>query len=194
MTTNYDSRRYALVNRWDARHLKTVQRLVQPNPGQRILEVGCGRGHLVLRLQAMGVEAVGVDANTQAAGVAVANGVLPMRAESLEFDDSTFDAVVSIHAIEHIPALEMALFEMARVLRPGGKMLLIYPAEPVKGLFAIPTSVILHGTPWKAGQIHVHRLYPKRLRNITRPLGLWHLHSEFNLVSSPQFVTLLTKP
>lgn len=190
----YDSRRYALVNRWDPRHLHTVRRLLDPRPGERILEVGCGRGHLTKRLQDLGVEAVGVDANPQAAAVAVAKDVRAMRAEMLAFPDGSFDKVVSVHAIEHVPPLERALAEMARVLRRGGRMLLIYPAEPIRGIFAVPTSVILHGTPFKARQIHIHRLTPRRVRALTGSLGLTHLHSELNLLSSPQFVTLVEKP
>ncbi len=192
--TTYHSRRYALVNRWDPRHLKTVQRLVNPQPGDRVLEVGCGRGHLTKRLRDLGVDAVGIDANPEAAMVAVSNGVSYMRAETLEFDGETFDIVVSVHAIEHIPPIELALVEMWRVLRPGGKALLIYPAEPIQGIFAVPTSVILHGTPFKARRIHCHKLWPAKLRRITEGVGFRHHHSEFNLLSSPQFATVLEKP
>ena len=37
---------------------------------------------------------------------------------------------------------ERALEEMARVLKPGGEAMFIYPAEPIQGLYAIPTSII----------------------------------------------------
>src|SRR3990172_8303533 len=138
MPTTYDSRRYALVNRWDPRHMRTVRRVVAPKPGWRVLDVGCGRGHLTMRLQELGCDATGVDANPQAAAVAVTSGIETMRAERLGFPDGTFDLVVSVHAIEHIPPLEQTLAEMARGLKPGGRLLLIYPAEPIKGIFPLP--------------------------------------------------------
>lgn len=185
----YDSRRYALVNRWDPSHLETVDRLLPLQPSTTVLEVGCGSGHLTKRLAARGVDIVGIDANPNAAEVADSDRVLTMRAEALDFENDSFDALVSVHAIEHIPALEAALVEMARVLRPGGQALFIYPAEPIMGLYAIPTSMILHGTPFKAREVHCHKLWPSKLRRMVEPLGWAETHHEFNLLKSPQFVS-----
>lgn len=189
----YDSRRYALVNRWDPQHLKTVDRLLPLNPGDRVLEVGCGSGHLTKRLAARGIDIVGIDANPNAREVADTDRVLHMRAEQLDFEDKEFDAVVSVHAIEHIPPLDEAVAEMARVLQPQGRALLIYPAEPIQGLYAIPTSVILYGTPFKARQVHCHKLWPSKVRRIVEPFGLTETHHEFNLWKSPQFVSLFAR-
>lgn len=187
---SYDSKRYALLNRWDPRHLGTVERLLGPKPGERVLEVGCGRGHLNKRLRDKGVDAVGIDANPQAAEHAVSDGVITMDAAHLRFDDDSFDKIVSVHAIEHIPSIEDAFAEMARVLRPGGTALFVYPAEPIKGIWAIPTAVILHSNPLKATRVHCNWLWPARVRELARPVGMTELHSEFNLLSSPQFVSL----
>ena len=113
-----------------------------------------------------------------------------MRAEELAFPDDSFDAVVSVHAIEHIPDLAGAFAEMARVLRPGGRALFVYPAEPVQGMFAVPTAVILHGSPFRAREVHCQWLWPAKVRRLLAPLGFVPVHSEFNLRSSPQFVSL----
>ncbi|HEY6628839.1 MAG TPA: methyltransferase domain-containing protein [Acidimicrobiia bacterium] len=191
--SEYDSRRYALVNRWDPQHLKTVDRLLPLNPGDRVLEVGCGSGHLTKRLAARGIDVVGIDANPNAREVAGTDRVLHMRAEQLGFEDKEFDAVISVHAIEHIPPLDEAVAEMARVLQPQGRALLIYPAEPIQGLYAIPTSVILYGTPFKAREVHCHKLWPSKVRRIVEPFGLTETHHEFNLWKSPQFVSLFTR-
>lgn len=185
--TVYDSRRYALLNRWDPSHLKRIDRLVSITADTRVLEVGCGRGHLTKALANRGVDIVGIDANPQAADLADHGQVRHMRAEQLEFDDASFDLIISVHAIEHIPELPRALSEMARVLAPGGNAVHIYPAEPIQGLYAIPTSVILHGTPFKARQVHCHKLWPAKLRRLSAPTGLIQTHSEFSLFKSPQF-------
>lgn len=187
--SEYDSRRYALVNRWDPSHLVKVDRLLPLEPGARVLEIGCGAGHLTRRLAEREVDITGIDANPSAAELAASSRVRTMRAESLEFEDDSFDAIVSVHAIEHIPALEAAFVEMARVLRPGGDALFIYPAEPIMGLYAIPTSVILHGTPLKAREVHCHRLWPAKVRRMVDSLGWMETHHEFNLLKSPQFVS-----
>ena len=193
MSTDYDSTRYALVNRWDRRHEATVRRVLDPRPGERILEVGCGRGHLTRVLDEWGLEVIGIDANPRAAEVAVSDKVRHMYGEHLDFSDASFDKIVSIHAIEHIPGLEAALDEMARVLKPSGRAMFVYPAEPIQGIWAVPTAVILHKNPLKARQVHCQWLWPAKVRRMTADRGFRHLHSEFNLVSSPQFVTLLER-
>lgn len=191
--TVYDSRRYAILNRWDPSHLKRVARLVSIRPGQHVLEVGCGRGHLVKAFADRGVDVIGIDANPQAAEVAAPGLVRHMRAEALEFGDQTFDFVIAVHAIEHIPELEKALAEMARVLKPGGRAVFVYPAEPIQGLYAIPTSVILHGTPFKAREVHCHKLWPAKLRRLAEPVGLRQTHSEFSFFKTPQFAAVFEK-
>lgn len=196
METNqnpYNSRRYAMVNRWDPDHLKTVDRLLELPPGTRVLEVGAGAGHLTKRLAERGVDIVGIDVNPEAASVAGTDRVVEMSADDMTFSDGEFDAVVSFHAIEHIPALDEAAAEIARVLKPGGKALLVYPAEPIQGIFAIPTAVILHGNPFKARQIHCHWLWPARVRQLFARHGLSEVQHQFKLFKSPQFVSLLRK-
>lgn len=116
-----------------------------------------------------------------------------MKAEQLDFPDESFDALVSVHAIEHIPPLEQAASEMARVLRTGGQALFIYPAEPVQGLYAVPTSVILHRTPFRARQVHCHKLWPAKVRRLMEPHGLVEIHHEMNLWRSPQFISVFVK-
>jgi ubiquinone/menaquinone biosynthesis C-methylase UbiE len=101
--------------------------------------------------------------------------------------------VVSVHAIEHIPPLDQAAAEMSRVLKPGGSALFIYPAEPIQGLYAIPTSVILYGTPFKATTVHCHRLTPSKVRRLMGFHGLTETHHEFNLIKSPQFISRFSK-
>ena len=55
MTARYDSRRYALINRWNPRNLEIIRDWVAPAPGDQVLDVGCGKGHLVKALSELGV-------------------------------------------------------------------------------------------------------------------------------------------
>jgi len=87
-----------------------------------VLEVGCGRGGL----QGAVVRWVGVDLAVSAAG-SIHKPFVCASAERLPFPDGAFDCVWSIHVLEHVVDLEAALREMARVLRPGG-LLLLKPA------------------------------------------------------------------
>ncbi len=191
--TTYDSRRYALVNRWDPSHLRRIDRLVAISGDDRVLEVGCGQGHLTKTLAARGVDILGVDANPRATELSGSDLVRHMYAQDLDFEDATFDVILSVHAIEHIAPLEEALAEMARVLKKGGTAVCIYPAEPIKGLYAIPTSMILHGTPFKAREVHCHRLWPSRMRELFEPLGLAQTATEFSLLKTPQYASVFEK-
>ncbi|CAN5642430.1 hypothetical protein BH18ACT6_BH18ACT6_17990 [soil metagenome] len=189
----YDSRRYALINRWNPRNLELIRDWVKPKPGDRVLDVGCGRGHVVNALRQFGVEAEGIDLNPNAAEVAVAPHVQTMSATKLDFGSASFDAVVSFHAIEHIPEVDAALAEMARVVKPDGKVLLVYPAEPIRGLYAIPTAVILHRNPLRARQVHVHKLNPRLVAEKVADVGLGTIRSQFRPWPSPEWATLCRK-
>lgn len=182
-----------MANRWDPSHLKQIDRLISIRPGDRVLEVGCGQGHLTRAVAERGVDVTGVDANPRASEVAENGLVRHMRAEALEFDDATFDFILSVHAIEHIPELEKAIVEMVRVLKPVGTALFVYPAEPVRGLYAIPTSVLLHGTPLKAREVHCQRLWPAKMRRLFEPTGMRETSHEFRLLKTPQFTSVFEK-
>lgn len=193
VSARYDSRRYALINRWNPRNLEIVLDWVDPASGDKILDVGCGRGHLVRALSDKGIDAYGIDLNPNAEEVAAGANVRTMSATELEFDEASFDAVVSFHAIEHIPDIAAAMTEIGRVVKPGGKVLLVYPAEPIRGLYAIPTSVILHGTPFKAREVHVHRLNPNRVKALAAVSGMEETRRAFRPWPSPEHASLLVK-
>ena len=191
--SRYDSYRYALINRWDSDHVRNIDRLL-PLSNQRVLEVGCGQGHLTKVLAERGVDIVGVDANPNAPEVAESDRVLHMRAESLDFDDQSFDVVLSVHAIEHIPNINGAISEMSRVLKRGGKSLHIYPAEPIMGLYAIPASFILYGHPFKARKVHCHKLWPSKMRRLFGPHGFEEAHAESRYLKlMPEFISVFEK-
>jgi SAM-dependent methyltransferase len=190
--THEDMGRYALTQRWDAQHLATIRRLLDPQPGTRILEVGSGRGHLTSQLDRLGAIATGVDANPAAADHALARDIRVMNVERLEFADDEFDQLVSVHAIEHFPNLAGAFAEMARVLRPGGRMLLIYPWEPIRGVGAVPDAITLYRNPFRARQMHLQKPRPGMVRKLAEDVGLTHVHTEFKIFW-PQFTTLLHK-
>jgi SAM-dependent methyltransferase len=100
-------------------------------PGGRALDVGCGTGALALRLQRAGSEMVGIDPSEGRRRVMrehapEVEAVLGSGTE-LPFGDGEFDLVLSVAAMHHIAApdaVRRALGEMARVTRPGGRVLI----------------------------------------------------------------------
>ena len=99
--------------------------------GAHVLDVGCGTGRWVRRLEEHGLSVVGIDQSFHMLHLARERGTLsPMlsvEAQNLPFRDESFDCVSAVTVIQHIPPQEQgrALSEMVRVLRPGGYLLLM---------------------------------------------------------------------
>ena len=98
--------------------------------GQRVLDVACGTGNVALSAARRFCEAVGVDfvpALIERARERAAAERLPATfevgdAESLPFEDASFDVVLSIFGSMFAPDQEKAAAELVRVCRPGGKI------------------------------------------------------------------------
>lgn len=98
-------------------------------PGQEVLDVGCGTGVLACAVaERVGPKgrAVGLDPNEQMLAVARKKPTAVTwqsgRAEALPFDDASFDAVVSQFALMFFESKPTAIAEMLRVLRPRGRL------------------------------------------------------------------------
>jgi ubiquinone/menaquinone biosynthesis C-methylase UbiE len=102
-------------------------------PGQALLDVGCGPGTLHRALCDGGIKVVGVDlslgmlreARDQAADTRLPAHVAQANAQALPLSDATFDRVLAAHMLFHVPDQTAALREMRRVLRPGGRVVLV---------------------------------------------------------------------
>ncbi|WP_291840524.1 class I SAM-dependent methyltransferase [Brevundimonas sp.] len=92
------------------------------------LDVGCGEGRFCRMLQHEGVRTVGIDPTPELIARARElddKGEYRLgRAEALEFEDDRFDLVVSYLSLIDIPDIAAAIAEMARVLKPGGTLLI----------------------------------------------------------------------
>lgn len=190
----YRSRRYLQANRWDRRNLRIVHDAVAPVPGEQVLEVGCGRGHLTQALRMEGLDVTGVDLNPHVVEEGVTDGLYPMPAHALCLPGEAYDIVISFHMVEHVQNVDAVLVEMARVLRPGGRLLLVYPAEPVRGTFSVPASVAMFGHPFKARQIHRHTVRPRTLHPKLKSAGFIRPDSLFRFRTTPQFQTVAFRP
>jgi len=109
-------------------------------PYAKALEIGCGTGFFLLNLRQAGVLDGGhvtdispgmVEAavrNADRLGAPVEGRVAD--AESIPYDDDTFDLVVGHAVLHHIPDVQLAIAEALRVLRPGGRF--VFAGEPTR--------------------------------------------------------------
>lgn len=93
-------------------------------PGDKILEIGCGIGTVVAELARRGCDVVGTDISRVAIeyGRRKYEGVrLEVQpAEELPYEDAAFDVVLSFDLFEHIARIDLHVEQVHRVLRPGG--------------------------------------------------------------------------
>lgn len=94
--------------------------------GGRILDIPCGRGIDARNLQGGGFSVWGGDLGPHARGQGFPRVELDLR-DPLPFETATFDGVLHAEGIEHLDAQVAALSEMARVLRPGGVLIVTTP-------------------------------------------------------------------
>jgi ubiquinone/menaquinone biosynthesis C-methylase UbiE len=113
---------------WTRMRLENVRLLVDPRPGDRVLDIGTAAGGIAHFLSTLGCRVVGVDLSE--AGIARARERYPelrfevADATSLPFDDCSFDKAVAADVTEHLDdeTLRAALAECRRVLVPGGTL------------------------------------------------------------------------
>jgi demethylmenaquinone methyltransferase/2-methoxy-6-polyprenyl-1,4-benzoquinol methylase len=134
--------RYDLINdlqslglhrRWKRMLLK----MAEVKPGDRALDVCCGTGDLAFALQAAGADVVGLDFSPAMLDVARRRATNPARLEficgdalKIPFDNSSFDIVTIGYGLRNLASWEHGLEEMARVARPGGRLLVLDFGKP----------------------------------------------------------------
>jgi len=111
--------------------LTLIRETFAPLSCKRILDIGCGGGTLAKRLSEDGAAVTGIDPGD--AALAQARAAVPearfeaASGEALPFPDARFDGAVLLNALHHVPDPTAALVEAARVLVPGGTLVVVEP-------------------------------------------------------------------
>ena len=150
---------------------RALDRLLGPGSGP-CLDLGCGTGVASELARALGWSVVGVDVSDQLAAVALEKGfeVVSAPAESLPFDDESFDAVISVWTHTDIADFSAAAREVARVLRPEAPFVYI-GGHPC---FVGPHSLFLgaEGVPQFHAGYRPSRAYDASAPGVGDPQGL----------------------
>jgi SAM-dependent methyltransferase len=138
--------------------------------GLRLLEIGCGRGTLLHRLTARGLDVVGVETNPvrieESRSLYDALPIHQTSGTSLPFPDEQFDIVLSFDVLEHIPDTDAHLAEVWRVLKPRGWLLLQTPNKWTNSIFE--TIRWRSFSQWKLDHCSLHNYWQLARRLSTR--------------------------
>ncbi len=133
---------------------------VDVRPQDDVLDVACGTGNAAIRAAQAGAHCVGVDLTPElfdagrraAADAAVEVEWVEGDAEALPFDEASFDVVVSVLGVMFAPRQRVAATELARVLRPGGRLALLCwtPESSIGRVFATLARYLPEPPPFAA--------------------------------------------
>lgn len=138
-----------------------------------IYDIGCGEGILLEKLSrlAPGAEVTGIDCMPENIAICRAHGLNARLGDlyHLEIADASVDVVFLIEVIEHLLDHENALKEMMRVLKPGGKLVILFPHDAV---FAFARFATFKFKEWRYDPGHVKRWTHRDLNATLRGLGM----------------------
>lgn len=161
--------------------------------GKKVLDVGTGSAEFMHTLQKAGYDVYGVDPSQGAVeharksfGEHVHQGTI----EQVAFPEESFDAVTFIHVLEHVQNPDQTIAETARILKPGGFLLIEVPHLDSVGFR-------LSGKRWLGLDIprHLYHFSNKALRYILEKHGLEVIeHSYFSFRVSPAYLVVSLFP
>lgn len=135
-----DLQSFGLHRNWKRRVLE----LAGVQPGSRALDLCCGTGDIAFGLAKKGAETTGLDFSPQMLEVAARRHLKSPNpqlnfvqgdAQSLPFADNLFDAVTIGYGLRNLTSWERGVEEMARVARPGGRLIVLDFGKPSNALW-----------------------------------------------------------
>jgi SAM-dependent methyltransferase len=145
---------YNTTRKADPYLLGRMYDLLQPQPEQPYLDLGCGTGNYTIALHGMGLDIIGLDPSIEMLDKAQARAPeikwLEGVAEELPFADGSFQGILASLTLHHWRDIRVGLSEAARVLRPGGRV------------------VMFTATPQQMEGYWLRHYFPKMLADSTR--------------------------
>ncbi len=167
--------------------------------GKRVLEIGVGAGTDHLQWARAGVDLYGVDLTN--AGIEITkkrletyglnSNLKQVDAESLPFEDNSFDIVYSWGVIHHSEKPEEIIKEITRVLKPGGEFIgMFYSKYSIATIIAWVKFALLKGKPWRSINYVMYNFNESIGTKTYTNSGLIKLFKDFKIIKITPFVTI----
>ena len=151
---NWNSESYTQKHSFVYQYGEGLLELLNPQPGERILDLGCGSGELTQQIAERGAQVIGIDSSAEMLAKAHAHfpalELYQMSATSFSFAES-FDAIFSNAVLHWVPDYEGAVRQMATALKPGGRLVVEFGGQhnvsAITG--AVSRALITYGYAYK---------------------------------------------
>jgi demethylmenaquinone methyltransferase/2-methoxy-6-polyprenyl-1,4-benzoquinol methylase len=163
---------------------RAVTRL-QPVPGGKYLDVGCGTGDIALEIlrRAPGSKVIGIDPSqgmlvqgqnkVRSGGLADSISLIAGDVLDLEFEDNSFDGAITAFCIRNVTNRRLALREMSRVIRGGGRIVVLELTHPtgriMEPLFNIYSRVVIPTLTKIMSSVSAYRYLTDSMADFPRP-------------------------
>lgn len=172
---DYYARSGVVTENIERLRLRSIRRLVDAKPGDRLLEVGCGGGHVLSMFP--GIDRTGVDVSGEMLEKARKN-LDGQSVELLKGDigdvglrDQSFDGIVCTEVLEHVVDPEHVLRHIKRLVKPTGRVVITFPNDRlINGLKGVVRATGLTRLPpfrriaWGGDEYHLHIWSTREMR------------------------------
>ncbi|MBM3230779.1 methyltransferase domain-containing protein [Candidatus Peregrinibacteria bacterium] len=124
-------RTHVLHGNINVRMRESVLTLLDVQPGETVLDCGCGLGYFLLKLKESGAKLHGIDVSPESVAFVrehITQDAHVGSAEQIPYPDNTFDKIMFCEVIEHVEDDAKVLREIRRVLKPGGRVVITTPS------------------------------------------------------------------
>lgn len=149
------------------RRLQMIRHAAEERIHGQILENGCGVGMYVEHMAPLGGKIFGIEFDYERAADAAIRSprILNAAGEYLPFPNKSFDLILSHEVLEHVANDQLAIAEMARTLKPGGRAVIFVPNQG----YPFETHGIYWRGKYKFGNIPLVNYLPRNMRDKLAP-------------------------